>query len=150
MADRQTPEAGAQRPALPKRSISPRNLKILAGAVVVAVAIGILLWVAVGRGSVYYYNVSELLSKGPQTGVRVAGRLVPGSLQGLGTGDLTFTLHDRDKPAEVISVAYSGQLPDGFKNNPDADIVAEGTYQGGAFQASSLTAKCPSKYEAAP
>jgi cytochrome c-type biogenesis protein CcmE len=150
MADQHTPAAGAQRPAPPRRGISRRSLKILVGAIVVAVAIGVLLWVAVGRGSVYYYNVSELLAKGPQTGVRVAGRLVPGSLQGLGTGNLTFTLHDRDRPDEVISVAYSGQLPDGFKNNPDADIVAEGTYEGGAFHASSLTAKCPSKYEAAP
>ncbi len=52
--------------------MSARAIKILVGAVVVAVAVGALVWVGVGRGSVYYYTVSELLAKGPaQTRARI-------------------------------------------------------------------------------
>ena len=131
--------------------MSARAIKILVGALVIAVAVGVLLWVAVGRGSVYYYTVSELLAKGPAEQVRVSGELVAGSVEGLGTTDLKFVLHDRDKPEQTIAVAYSGAIPDSFKDQPDTEVVAEGDFVGGeSFLATILTAKCPSKYEAAP
>ena len=59
--------------------MSSRAIKIVVGAVVVAVAVGALVWVGVGRGSVYYYSVSELLAKGPAQQVRVSGELVGGT-----------------------------------------------------------------------
>jgi cytochrome c-type biogenesis protein CcmE len=149
MVEPPAPGAGAG-PTVPRRRVSSPNLKILVGAVVIAIAVGVLLWVAVGRGSVYYYTVSELVAGGTQHDIRVSGRLVPGSLQGLGTTDLTFSLHDRDKTGEVIPVTYSGQLPDGFKTNPDIDVIAEGTYEDGSFHASVITTQCPTKYQAAP
>ena len=77
--------------------MSARAIKILVGAVVIAVAVGALVWVAVGRGSVYYYTVSELLAKGPTQQVRVSGELVGGSVEGMGTTTLKFVLHDRDR-----------------------------------------------------
>jgi cytochrome c-type biogenesis protein CcmE len=131
--------------------MSSRRIKIVVGAVVIAAALGVLIWVAVGRGSVYYYTVSELLTKGPTPQVRVSGELVGGSVQGLGTTSLNFILHDRDQPEQTIAVAYTGAIPDSFKDQPDSEIVAEGNYVlGKSFQATVLEAKCPSKYEAAP
>jgi len=131
--------------------VSSRTIKIVVGAVVIAVALGVLLWVAVGRGSVYYYTVSELLAKGPAERVRVSGELVDGSVEGLGTTNLKFVLHDRDYPEQTIAVAYKGAIPDSFKDQPDTEVVAEGDYVAGeSFLATVLTAKCPSKYEAAP
>ena len=121
------------------------------GAVVIAVAIGALVWVAVGRGSVYYYTVSELLAKGPAEQVRVSGELVEGSVEGLGTTKLSFVLHDRDRPDQTIAVAYTGAIPDSFRDQPDTEVVAQGDFLAGqSFQATRLEAKCPSKYEAAP
>ncbi|MFH0914965.1 MAG: cytochrome c maturation protein CcmE [bacterium] len=131
--------------------MSARGIKILVGAVVIAVAVGVLIWVGVGRGSVYYYTVSELLANGPAQKVRVSGELVEGSVEGLGTTALKFVLHDRDLPEQTIAVAYSGAIPDSFRDQPGTEVVAEGDFvAGGSFLATVLTAKCPSKYEAAP
>jgi cytochrome c-type biogenesis protein CcmE len=130
--------------------MSPRAIKILVATVVVAVAVGVLLWVSVGRGSVYYYTVSELLAKGPTPQARVSGELVGGSVEGLGTSTLKFVLHDRDQTDQTISVVYHGAIPDSFKDQPDSEVVAEGDFAaGGSFVATLLIPKCPSKYEAA-
>jgi cytochrome c-type biogenesis protein CcmE len=130
--------------------VSARTIKIVVAAVVVAVAMGTLLWVGVGRGSVYYYTVSELLAKGPAQQVRVSGELVGGTVDGLGTTTLKFVLHDRDRSHQTIPVVYHGAIPDSFKDQPDAEVVAEGDFvAGGSFMATSLIAKCPSKYKAA-
>jgi cytochrome c-type biogenesis protein CcmE len=131
--------------------VSSRGIKILVGAIVVAAALGVLIWVAVGRGSVYYYTVSELIAKGPMPHVRVSGELVEGTVEGLGTTTLKFVIHDRDQADQTIAVAYSGAIPDSFKDQPDTEVVAEGDFVAGdAFVATVLEAKCPSKYEAAP
>lgn len=131
--------------------MSGRTIKILAGALVIAVAVGALVWVGVGRSSVYYYTVSELLAKGPAEQVRVSGELVGGSVDGLGTTTLTFVLHDRDQDSHIIPVVYSGAIPDSFKDQADSEVVAEGDFAAdGSFVATNLVQKCPSKYEAAP
>jgi cytochrome c-type biogenesis protein CcmE len=131
--------------------VSARAIKILVGAVVIVVAVGALVWVGVGRGSVYYYTVSELLVKGPTQKVRVSGELVGGTVQGLGTTTLKFVIHDRDQSDQIISVVYNGAIPDSFQDLADAEVVAEGDLvTGGSFVATVLTPKCPSKYEAAP
>ena len=131
--------------------MSARAIKILVGAVVIVLAVGALLWVGVGRGSVYYYTVSELLAKGPTQQVRVSGELVGGTVEGLGTTTLKFVIHDRDQTDQTISVVYTGAIPDSFKDQADAEVVAEGDLAAGnSFVATVLTPKCPSKYEAAP
>lgn len=130
--------------------MSGRTIKILAGAVVVAVAVGVLVWVGVGRSSVYYFTVSELLAKGPTEQVRVSGELIEGSVDGLGTTTLTFVLHDRESADHTMAVVFNGAIPDSFRDEPNAEVVAEGDYVGdGSFNATGLTQKCPSKYEAA-
>ncbi len=130
--------------------MSPRAKKIVAAVVIVVVAVGALVYVGVGRGSVYYYTVSELLAKGPTQQVRVSGELVEGTVDGLGTTSLKFVLHDRDQVAQTMPVVYNGAIPDSFRDQPDAEVVAEGDLAAdGSFVATVLTAKCPSKYEAA-
>lgn len=129
--------------------MSARGIKILVGGLVVVLAVGALVWVGVGRASVYYYTVSELLAKGPTENVRVSGELVGGTVQGLGTTSLKFVLHDRDNIDQTMPVAFEGAVPDSFKDQADAEVVAEGDFLAdGSFAATILTPKCPSKYEA--
>ncbi len=129
--------------------MSGRKIKIIVASVVVLAAVAVLVWVGVGRSSVYYYTVSELLTKGTAQQVRVSGELVEGSVEGMGTTNLKFVLHDRDHVVLTIPVAYNGPIPDSFKDQADTEVVAEGDFAGGSFTATGLTPKCPSKYEAA-
>jgi cytochrome c-type biogenesis protein CcmE len=55
----------------------------------------------------------------------------------------------RDKPADLVSVVYDGVFPDTLKDQPGAEVVAEGEYNGeGTFSAHTLITRCPGKHEA--
>jgi cytochrome c-type biogenesis protein CcmE len=98
----------------------------------------------------YHMEVSELLAQGGAAygeKVRLGGKVVEGSIQSEPSGNETrFSITDGTKS---VPVAYRGAVPDAFK--PGADIVMDGALSpSGTFEASSLLAKCPSKYIPAP
>jgi cytochrome c-type biogenesis protein CcmE len=109
-----------------------------------------LLAVGISRpgGMVYYQTVTEFLEDPAQRDGtrRINGKVVPGSIERLPTGqDVRFEMSDG---ARSLRVAYRGIVPDTFVD--EADVVVEGVLgPDGTFQASTLLAKCPSKYEAA-
>ena len=131
------------RPALPGR-----HLKLIVAGGAVALGIAYLIITALQTSTVYYITVGELLQKGPAAGhqqVRVAGDVVPGSVEKIDAGlALRFQVYDA-----------TGQMPVYYKGGPVPDIfgdevqvVVEGKVgPDGTFQASTLLAKCPSKFE---
>lgn len=100
-------------------------------------------------GFAYYVSVKEFTEKGQPDGrFRVNGKVQPGTIERLSEGrQVKFTIIDKDG-AETLPVDFSGVIPDTFVD--DADVVVEGNRRGdGVFEATTLLAKCPSKYEAA-
>lgn len=100
-------------------------------------------------GFAYYVTVDEFLDKGAPAGhFRVNGKVRPGSIERLEDGRrVRFTVVDPASQA-TLPVDFSGIIPDTFVD--DADVVVEGKRrEDGVFQATTLLAKCPSKYEAA-
>lgn len=101
------------------------------------------------RGSlVYYLTVSEFLeSRQSDLGenYRVNGNVVPGSIRRTpGALGAAFVMSDgrRDLP-----VVYARETPDTFVDG--SEVVVEGSLRpDGSFAATTLLAKCPSKYEA--
>ena len=73
---------------------------------------------------------------------RVNGTVVPGSIErdGLTT---TFLVTDGSSEIEVRTTA---PLPDTFRSR--SEVVAKGSYDGDAFAAQEVLAKCPSKFKA--
>jgi cytochrome c-type biogenesis protein CcmE len=121
------------------------NWKFIIGGLVVALVIGYMVFNGMQGTMVYYQTVSELKGNGPQSGqVRVAGIVVDGSIQrDVKNVTVNFTISDADGS---IPVSYKGVPPDTFKDG--ASVVVEGRLDSsGAFVASNLLAKCPSKYE---
>jgi len=57
---------------------------------------------------------------------------------------LHFKLHNINGTSPTIPVVYNGSVPDLFKVGRDVNLT--GQLQGGAFVATALTTKCPSKY----
>ena len=122
--------------------------RALIAGVVVAAAVGYLLVTALHGTAVYYLTVGELKAAGPSIygqPVRVAGNVVPGSIQRDPTAFLVqFEAEDE---SGRIQIAYRGVLPDIFGDG--IQVVVEGKYtEGGTFAAATLLAKCPSKFEA--
>ena len=129
-----------------------RRVKFLVLGTGVVATMAFLVGVAVSRsgsgGLVYYVTVPEFLSKGGETGanVRVNGKVLTGTIERLPTGqDVSFTMTG---DGAELRVAYHGIIPDTFVDG--ADVVVEGGLgPDGVFRATTLLAKCPSKYEAA-
>lgn len=98
--------------------------------------------------AVYYMTVSELKScKTCATqSVRVAGVVQAGSVVNNDANQqMSFTIADG---SQSLNVVYSGIVPDIFR--PGITVVVEGLYSGhGPFQAQTLLAKCPSKFQSA-
>lgn len=123
-------------------------------AVLVVAIIGTLAWLAasgINESKTYYKTISELKSGASDAGkrVRVTGDVVPGSIKRDGSA-VHFTICEKEKN-QLLSVVYTGKdpLPDTFRDN--AQAMADGKLSAdGTFHASSIAAKCPSKYEAAP
>ncbi len=97
--------------------------------------------------AVYYMTVSELKDCAICTtqSVRVAGVVQAGVVNDDANQQMRFTIADGTQSLQVV---YSGVVPDIFR--PGVTVVVEGLYAGhGPFQAQTLLAKCPSKFQSA-
>ncbi|MFN3322505.1 MAG: cytochrome c maturation protein CcmE [Bryobacteraceae bacterium] len=122
-------------------------------AVLIVIIVGVLLWLAVdgiSESTTYYKTIAEVEEMGPEAyhkRLRVTGDIVPGSIRRNGT-EVHFVIMDKD---QRLNVVYTGSepLPDTFRDS--AQAMADGKLDpSGVFHASSIAAKCPSKYEAEP
>jgi cytochrome c-type biogenesis protein CcmE len=125
-------------------SVSPRARFIIAAGVVVAAIAGLIVWSL--AGSTTYYKTPKEIASGashPTQKVRVAGKVVPGSVQQSGQ-TTAFALGDGKAN---VNVTTEDVLPDTF--GAGVEVVAEGAITtGGLFTASNVLVKCPSKFKA--
>jgi len=124
------------------------SLRVIIAALVVVAAIGYLVYNGFQSTSVYYLTVKELKAKGADVqSVRVAGIVAANSIQRT-NGDSTVHFVISDAGA-AMPVTYKGLVPDIFA--PGIQVVVEGHYNNasGVFEATTLLAKCPSKFTAA-
>jgi len=127
--------------------------KFLIGGVVVLGAAGYLMATSITSTGVYYLTPTELSAKVAadstfyRTGVKVGARVVPGSIRRVPGGrETTFQMTDGVK---TYAVDYRGITPDTFTDS--VDVVVEGRLSPDqTFRATTLLAKCASRYEDAP
>ena len=122
-----------------------RQKKFIFAGLVIGLAIAYLIFSALQGTTMYYLTVSEIKAKGDSIyteAVRLGGKVEDGTIDfNRNSRVLKFTVTDGK---ESLPVVYSGVVPDAFK--PDADVILEGKFNGSAFEATTLLAKCPSKY----
>ena len=127
--------------------------KFLIGASVVLTTAGYLMASSISETGVYYVTPSELATKlaaDPSlhgVGVKLGARVVPGTIKREAGGrEYAFVVTDG---ARTVPVVYRGIAPDTFTDG--VDVVVEGRMgQDGTFRATTLLAKCASRYESAP
>ena len=120
-----------------------RGILIGAGVAVLSVA-AILVLFAFQSSIVFFHTPSDITQKKPADGqrVRLGGLVKEGSIvRGAGT-DVMFKVTDT---IETINVAYSGILPDLFREGQG--VIAEGTLASdGHFKADTVLAKHDETY----
>ncbi len=125
---------------------------MVGGALIVG-TVGYLMASGIKDTGQYYLTPTELAAKVRtdhsfyNTGVKVGARVVRGSIQrDVATQTITFRVSDGQVS---YPVTYRGLAPDTFTD--EADVVVEGRLQSdGTFHATTLLAKCGSRYENAP
>lgn len=125
--------------------------KIAVSIVFLVAGFAVLFSVGLKGSLVYYLTVSEFLERQGHEDLgdnfRVNGRVVAGSIQKspdrLGA---RFVMKDMSGGTRVLPVVYARETPDTFVDG--AEVVVEGALgRDGTFEAHTLLAKCPSKYE---
>ncbi len=127
--------------------MSSKAVKIAVTCVVVAAALGGLMYTTLAEGTEYYMHVDEVMTNpAAWQGKRLQLhgyvndlRQRPNSL------DYRFQVQNNGK---AITASYSGVVPDTCKSG--AEVVPKGPLHGDAFavEANGVMAKCPSKYAA--
>jgi cytochrome c-type biogenesis protein CcmE len=120
-----------------------------AGVAVFILALAYLVYGGIQQGASYWVTVGELrhsAGANPQARVRLGGTVVPGTLAWDPSHEhLRFAVTDG---TESIPVRYSGVVPDIFSEG--RQVVVEGALTtDGSFAATTLLAKCPTKYNPA-
>jgi cytochrome c-type biogenesis protein CcmE len=129
--------------------MSHKAAKIGATSIVLVAAFGMLLYSTLGESMQYYKYVDEVMAQPAAwegKKLQVHGNVVPGSRKR--KRDSLEYVFDLQRNGKVIHAYYSGIVPDTFKDN--AEVVLTGHLTANGFMATEMTAKCPSKYEAAP
>ncbi len=131
------------RPAAASRGRRGSGARVFVGVALVLAAVVLLVLRARTDSVVYYVTVTELLARSAQAenrGLRVTGKVVPGTIAREGRR-LTFHVTDG---AQAVPVSYEGIVPETFTD--ESEVVVEGSYLHGRFEANGLLTKCPSKY----
>lgn len=130
----------------------PRT-KFIIGGIFVLGAAGVLMAGSIKDTGMYFLTPSELhakVAKDPslvETGMKVGARVVAGSVVRDSSGrQVSFEMTDG---TATYKVDYRGIIPDTFSDS--VDVVVEGRLGAdGTFRATTLLAKCASRYEVAP
>jgi cytochrome c-type biogenesis protein CcmE len=125
--------------------MTPKVLKIAVTCLVLAGALGGLMYTTLQEGTEYYMHVDEVMTdQAAWQGKRLQLHgFVSDLRQRPNTLDYRFQVQNNGK---VITAEYSGVVPDNFKNG--AEVVLKGQLhpQGFTVSPNGVMAKCPSKY----
>ena len=118
-------------------------------AVVLVSALGGLMWYSLQQDTAYYKHVDEVMASPEQwqgKSLQLHGFVVKDTWKR--KGDTLEYIFDVENKGKVVSVSYTGVLPDTFKD--EAEVVLKGKLTGHdhfAVDPNGVMAKCPSKYE---
>jgi cytochrome c-type biogenesis protein CcmE len=139
------------RGAAMRRGAGRRPFVFAGGAVLLVLSLAYLVYGGIQQGAAYWVTVGELQQRmlRPQgsgerpSRVRLGGTVAAGSVRwDSAHRHLRFMITDG---VHALPVAYSGVVPDIFKDG--RQVVVEGTLaRDGTFEATTLLAKCPTKY----
>ena len=124
--------------------------KFMAGASIIVLAIGYLIFTGVKASGSYYYTVSEVAALGPKAKtvfLRLEGKVLAGTIAN-DAANLKLAFRIIDKSNQSMPVVYKGAAPDNFQEG--TNVVVEGHIDdSGQLVATKLLTSCPSRYDAA-
>ena len=121
--------------------------RLIISVVVVALALGALIFSAASSAAKEVVTVSDLSSGIARKNILLGARVISETPQYKTEPDfeLRFDIVDISSPDKQVPVVYHGLMPDSFQAG--RDVILEGSFDGKEFTAKTLMTQCPSKYE---
>ena len=127
--------------------------KFLIGATIITLSVGYLIFEGIKQTSTYFFTPTELAARTAadpgfhNVGVKMGAKVVPGTIhRDVATHTIDFQVSDGK---QSYPVSYRGLAPDTFTDAMEIEVVVEGRLgTDGVFRATTLLAKCGSRYEA--
>jgi cytochrome c-type biogenesis protein CcmE len=127
--------------------------KFLIGATIIVASVGYLIYEGVKQTGTYFFTPTELAARTAadpslhNVGVKMGAKVVPGTIRrDVATHTIDFKVSDGK---QSYPVSYRGIAPDTFTDAMEIEVVVEGRLgTDGIFHATTLLAKCGSRYEA--
>ena len=130
--------------------MSKKAIRAVVSVVVLLGALTMLLYATVSDGAQYYKHVDEVMKAPDQwygKNMQMHGFVVDKSIeQRPNSMDYRFKLKTGD---HQVVVMYTGFVPDTFKDGAEVVVTGKLGPEGFNVVPNGVTAKCPSKYEAA-
>jgi cytochrome c-type biogenesis protein CcmE len=132
-------------PVTPRRPAKKgTGLRVAVVLVIIAGAIGFLLWKGLGDSTTYFYNVDEAVARQDDLGtdrIRMQGTVLDGTVEETDAG-VTFTVEFNGVEADVV---HQGDPPELFQ--PNLPVVVEGHWDGETFASDRILVKHSSEYQ---
>jgi cytochrome c-type biogenesis protein CcmE len=128
--------------------VGRRTLVFAGGTVLIVLSLAYLVYGGIQQGATYWVTVGELRQRAQTlpSRVRLGGTVAAGTVRwDAAHRHLAFVITDG---ANTLPVRYSGVVPDIFAEGRQV-VVEGGVARDGAFDATTLLAKCPTKYSPA-
>lgn len=127
--------------------------KFMIGAGIIVASVAFLMAQGVKQFGQYSMKPTELAERAArdpgiyETGLKMEAKVVPGSVKrDAASQTIEFVVTDGSK---TFPVTYRGLAPDTFTDQQEIEVVVEGRLgRDGVFRATTLLAKCGSRYEA--
>jgi cytochrome c-type biogenesis protein CcmE len=127
------------------------------GALVIVGSVALMITEGIKATGTYFMTPTQLVdtvstdSHFYNLGLKVSAKVVPGTIKRDNEHHrIDFAVSDGRKSFPVVYVGSLADIPDTFTDANDIDVVVEGKYgHDQTFHATSVIAKCGSRYEAA-
>lgn len=131
--------------------------KFAIGALVIVGSVGLMITEGIKQTGTYFMTPTQLVDTAAanahfyDVGLKVSAKVVRGSIKRDNAQHrVDFTVSDGKQSFPVVYVGSLSEIPDTFTDANDIDVVVEGKLgREGTFHATSVIAKCGSRYEAA-
>jgi cytochrome c-type biogenesis protein CcmE len=127
--------------------MKPKTIKIATTVAVFVLALSGLLYSSLSEGTAFYKDVDEVLGQEAWHGkpLNLHGYVVEKSI--MRKRDSLEYRFDVQNKGKVVSVSYTGVVPDTFKDGAEVLLKGRLTPHGFVVDPNGVVAKCPSKYE---
>lgn len=132
-------------PALRARPQLRTGRRALVAGLLIAGALGFLLWRGLGDATVYFKTADEAVAQRQRLGTRrfrIEGAVLAGSVKPRG-GAVDFTIEENGAEVDVV---HRGDPPELFQDG--IPVVLEGHFQGRHFESDRIMVKHSSQYRA--